>query len=622
MVVTSAVIVVAVAMCFLRPKKKRKVLKPNEAVALQDAEYTVRKLRVPRLVGLPLRIFSMALESPLRVFLIPRMMREAGLLQVLREVDVPERPTFEPLLPADYGEGPTSSTSILDETMPSAPARLQATVVGLYKDFVSPMAVPGMGHRRTPSRSKVYASIRDFGNAFRLGQTTPSEVAERIISFIADSEARHPPMRFFISSNEDDIRQQAFASTERYRKDEPLSLLDGVPVAVKDDIDCLPYKSTGGTNWLANERPVMADAYVVQRLRQCGAVIIGKANMQEISLGVTGINPHYGTCRNPHNPNHFPGGSSSGPAAVVAAGICPVAIGSDSSGSIRIPASLCGVVGLKGTFGRISVHGHITTSFTVSNVGPITSSVEDALLAYAVIAGPDEHDKISMLQPAVKVPIMNEMTTATELEGARLGVYFDWFDDADESVVQVCQRVLDDLHREYRTEVVDVKIPELEELRVAHMCTLASEVSQSMDGTWRADSLRRMAMDTRVHLTIARAFSACDYLLSQRIKTRAIEFHMRALALADVLVVPTTGVTAPPVKADGLLSGESDLTLADNLMKFTLNANFVGLPAITVPVGVDERGLPIGLQIIGRPWGEDLLFRLAAAVEVRGQPGE
>ena len=195
-----------------------------------------------------------------------------------------------------------------------------------------------------------FSSAWDYAAAYRSGAISPEEVAQKLLAAILSSNAANPPLRAMINVKPEEVLRMARESGERYENESPLGPLDGVPVAVKDEIDMLPYPTTVGTSFLGKS-PAAEDATVVRRMRLAGALLIGKANMHEIGIGVTGMNPHHGTARNPYNPAHYTGGSSSGPAAAVASGLCPIAIGADGGGSIRIPSSFCGVVGLKSTFG-------------------------------------------------------------------------------------------------------------------------------------------------------------------------------------------------------------------------------------------------------------------------------
>ncbi|XP_016502458.1 fatty acid amide hydrolase-like isoform X2 [Nicotiana tabacum] len=202
-----------------------------------------------------------------------------------------------------------------------------------------------------------YWNIRDYAYAYRSKFTTPSMVAERFISAIEEFNNKKPPAPLLISFDPDEVRKQAAASTQRFEQGNPLSILDGIFMSIKDDIDCYPHPSKGATTWMHEVREVKKDAISVSRLRSCGAILVVKANMHELGMGTTGNNANYGTTRNPHDPDRYTGGSSSGPAAIVASGLCSAALGTDGGGSIRIPSSLCGVVGLKLTYGQTDMEG-------------------------------------------------------------------------------------------------------------------------------------------------------------------------------------------------------------------------------------------------------------------------
>jgi Asp-tRNA(Asn)/Glu-tRNA(Gln) amidotransferase A subunit family amidase len=209
-------------------------------------------------------------------------------------------------------------------------------------------------------------------------------VAERALAAIADSQQNG--LSIFVAWEQADLLAQATASAQRLREGRPLSPLDGVPVAVKDELDLRGFGTSVGTRFLGKQ-PAAEDSTAVARLRAAGALLLGKVNMHEIGIGVTGQNPHHGTVRNPYDPQRHTGGSSSGSAAAVAAGFCPIAIGADGGGSIRIPASLCGVVGLKPTYGRVSETGAAPLDWSVAHIGPLGATARDVALGYAAIAG-------------------------------------------------------------------------------------------------------------------------------------------------------------------------------------------------------------------------------------------
>jgi Asp-tRNA(Asn)/Glu-tRNA(Gln) amidotransferase A subunit family amidase len=210
---------------------------------------------------------------------------------------------------------------------------------------------------------------------------------------------------------------------------------------------------------------------MVARLRAAGALIIGKANMHEIGIGVTGQNAHHGTPRNPYAPDHYTGGSSSGPAAAVAAGLCPAATGADGGGSIRIPSAFCGVVGLQPTFGRISSFGAAELTWSNDMYGPLAASVADAAILYTGMAGPDPRDPTTLNQPAMTLDGFDK----TDLKGLTLGVYWPWFEHAAPQVVAACKQMLAELQSR-GAQVREVTIPELDAARIGHLVTITSEM--------------------------------------------------------------------------------------------------------------------------------------------------
>jgi Asp-tRNA(Asn)/Glu-tRNA(Gln) amidotransferase A subunit family amidase len=425
---------------------------------------------------------------------------------------------------------------------------------------------------------------------------------------IEQSEATSQPLRAFIAVNREDVLRQAKESTQRFKDGKPLSIFDGVPVAVKDEIDMTPYPTTVGTAFLG-KTPAREDATVVTRLRSAGALLIGKTNMHEIGINVTGLNPHHGTTRNPYNPNHFTGGSSSGSATAVAAGFVPVAIGADGGGSIRIPAGFCGLVGLKATYGRVSEFGAFPLDWTVAHIGPIAGSVTDTALTYALIAGPDPKDEMSLHQPLPSIKGWDD----TNLKGLRIGIYREWFNHADKEVVAACESMVKQFEA-MGCEVKEIVIPNLEANRIAHTVTIVSEMVQGMSQTYDAHHTEH-GLDVRINLALGRQFSADDYVKAQRIRTRMIAHFNKAFNDVDVILTPTTAIAAPEIKKSALPDGESDLSVTVEIMRFATAANLTGLPAITFPVGYTQKGLPIGMQAMGRAWDEVTLLRLAYAAE-------
>ena len=545
----------------------------------QEMAYDLKSVKLPYLAGLPLRLFVTLLESPLSGLLLPNLFRSAGIAR-LRDQQIDEPPTLHPI----------HITGTLASEAGSVP----------QDEWPGPPAQPGPGFH--------FATVHDYAKAYREGKTTPDEVAHKVLEAIEASNAADPPLRAIIAVEREEVLKQAHASTERLKSAQPLSAFDGVPVAVKDEVDMVPYPTTVGTAFLGSS-PAKEDATVVARMRAAGALLIGKANMHEIGIGVTGLNPHHGTPRNPYNPDHYTGGSSSGPGAAVAAGLCPVAIGADGGGSIRIPSSFCGLVGLKPTFGRVSEFGAAPLCWSVAHLGPLAATATDAAVAFGVMAGPDPQDHISLHQPPPTLAGWDNL----DLSDLTLGVYWPWFRHATADVVSACESLLEEFER-MGVQVREIVLPNLENGRVAHTITIAGEMTQAM-GRYYTYHRREHGLDVRTNLALARAFTARDYIQAQRARTQLMTNFNRALEQVDVIVTPTTGLTAPAIPQAALPHGESDLTTLMEIMRFTTQANLTGLPAISFPAGYNDAGLPIGMQAIGRAWQEHTLLGLALAAE-------
>ncbi len=540
--------------------------------------YDLKSVKMPYLAGGMLKFFVSLVEGPLGGLLTPSLFESAG-INWLRKQIFDENPTHHPI--HFVGELQKEASAVPEKEWPS---------------------------EASATKGFQFASVHDFAKAYRNGTTTPEEVAKKVLRAIKNSDKGDTPLKAFIAVNHDDVMRQARESTIRIKAGKALSIFDGVPVAIKDEIDMTPYPTTVGTAFLG-KTPAKEDSTVVARLRNAGALLIGKTNMHEIGINVTGLNPHHGTTRNPYNLNHFTGGSSSGSATAVAAGLVPVAIGADGGGSVRIPASFCGLVGLKATFARVSEFGAAPLDWSVAHIGPIAGSATDAALTYAVIAGPDPKDPTSLHQPLPSL----EGWDNKNLKGLKIGVYWQWFRHADAETVAACETMLKE-YEKMGCEIVEVTIPDLEANRIAHSVSILTEMAQAMDATY-ARHHKEHALDVRINLALACQFKATDYLIAQRIRTRIINHFNNAFKQVYVILTPTTGVSAPEIKKGALPDGESDLSATIEIMRFATAANLTGLPAITFPVGYTQKGLPIGLQVIGKAWDESTLLRMALAAE-------
>jgi Asp-tRNA(Asn)/Glu-tRNA(Gln) amidotransferase A subunit family amidase len=535
--------------------------------------YDLRSLNLPKLTGIGLRVFTSAVENPASRALLLGNLLESGGIPKLRRISVAEPPTLYPLV---------------------RPEQVSSAAPDLFKPGAPPEGFP-------------YRTARDYTDAYRHGEISPVEAAESVLAAIDASEQAASPLHAFIAINREDVLFQARAAAERIRAGQPLSLLDGVPVAVKDEVDMKPYPTTVGTCFLG-KAPAAQDSTVAARLRAAGALLVGKTNMHEIGINPNGFNAHYGAARNPFDLLRDPGGSSSGSAVAVAAGIVPTAIGADGGGSIRIPAALCGVVGLKPTFGRVSEYGAAPLCWSVAHLGPLAASVEDAALVYSLIAGTDPLEPNSQIQSPVTTAGWNQ----PDLNKVRLGIYPAWFEHAAPGVVQVCSAMLEQF-KLAGAEVREIAIPELDEMRIAHVVAILSEMAVCMKAY--REQRKQHGVVVRLSLVLGEVFTAMDYLQAQRIRTRSLAIFRQIFSQVDVILSPGTALTAQPIPAGGLTDGWSDLGTESEMMRYVFPGNLTGLPAICFPAGYDETGLPVGMQAMGRHWEENLLLRVAYNAE-------
>ena len=545
----------------------------------EEKVYDLKSIKLPYLSGFLLKIFVKLVEGPLGGLIFPNLFESSGINQLRRQV-LEESPTF---LPLEFtGKLAGSSSSVPEKEWPDKPILHSS---GFH-----------------------FSSVMDYADAYRHGILDPGEVALRVLNAMESSNSRTPALNAMIAVNKDDVLEQAARSAERHKARRPLSILDGVPVAVKDELDLKGYPTFVGTSFLGNSIK-QVDSTAVARMRAAGALLIGKANMHEIGIGVTGLNPITGTTRNPYNTDHFTGGSSSGPATAVASGLCPIAIGADGGGSIRIPASFCGTFGIKPTFGRVSEFGAYPLCWSVAHVGPLAASAADTALAYAVMAGSDLNDPNSLHQPAPTIKGWDKLN----IKRLKLGIFKPWFDHANPEVVSACEAMVANFEI-LGAEIREITIPGLESARAAHSVIILSEMVQSMSATY-PEHYKDHGLEVRINLALAKALTAMDYVQAQKIRTRLITDMNLVMNQVDMILTPSTGMVAPRIPENALPDGNSDLSTVIEIMRFATQANMTGQPAISFPVGYDDHGLPIGMQAIGRYWQEAGLLGLARVSE-------
>ncbi len=444
--------------------------------------------------------------------------------------------------------------------------------------------------------------------------TTISELAPRLRSREISSveitreclrriEERNPELNAFITVMADSALADARAAEAEILRGEWRGPLHGIPIALKDLIDTARVRTTAASS-LYKDRVPAQDAEVVRRLREAGAVIIGKNNLHEFAYGGSSLVSYFGDVRNPRDVGRIAGGSSGGSAAAVVAGMACAAIGTDTAGSIREPAALCGCVGLKPTFGRVSSRGVIPLSASLDHMGPLAATVRDAAIVLQAIAGYDAAEVTS-----ANVPVEDYVSSLREgTKSFRVGVPRDYFfDDLDAEVAGAMERALREVERLVGS-VVDVKmdVPADRTLQAAESYAYHAESVAKRPELYQAETLRRIRSGEKV--------SAAEYIQRRRELEESRRSIGRIFAEVDVLITPTMPMPAPAIaelKANPEALRPAELRLLRNTRPF----NVWGLPAISVPCGFTKNGLPIGLQIAGPHWQEDLVLRMAWAYE-------
>ena len=458
-------------------------------------------------------------------------------------------------------------------------------------------------------------TIADLERAYREGRRTPRQVCDATLAAIAASDRDDPPLRAVIRTIEQRARLEADASTERWRRGQPLSPLDGVPFLVKDNTDVAGVPTTNGTV-LEFPRPER-DGSAVERLVAAGAVVVGKANLHEIGAGTTGINPHHGTPRNPHDPRRWCGGSSSGSASGVAAGLVPVAVATDAGGSVRAPAAFVGAVGLKPTFGRVSRIGLSILCDTLDTIGPIASTCADAALGLCAMAGVQPDDDETWDQPALSDYADSLAELGRPVAGLRIGVTRSLFEHrrVDPRVAAAVARAADAL-ADAGAVLADVEVPDIDTCLVVGLILLGAEGPSGLEELL-LNNLSRLGADLQVLLLCGEHVSARDYLKAQRARNLVRQGWRALFDRVDLVLMPAAGIPAGIIRRDALATGEIDQETSARAVACTFPSNLTGYPAVSVPCGrVDE--MPVSAQLVAPAWHELRALRAGAALERAG----
>lgn len=458
------------------------------------------------------------------------------------------------------------------------------------------------------SKKDRLGTIEEISEQIGSGAISPSVLTNELLKRIFDL---NPRQNLFITITDQKARSSAKASDDRMRSSRRIGKLDGVPLAIKDNFFIRGVRCTAGSKILSDFFPEYS-APVVERLEQAGSVILGTTNLHEFASGVTTENPHYGIARNPWDPGRITGGSSGGSAASVAAGLACAALGTDTAGSVRIPASLCGVVGLKPTYGLVSTRGTIPLSSSLDHVGVLARTCADAAIVLESIAGYDEQDPGSINAPT-------KHGYCEEALGARdrihkIGIPRKYFlDFLDDGVRKAFEIVITRL-RSLKFELSEVEIPDAERSEEIWAPIRFSEATAYHE-SWLRTRPGDYGEDVRLKLERGKEFSAVQYISA---KKRASQFRanmIKALERFDAFITPTTPIPAPRIGQTRVSTGSVEKDVYSILVRLTLPFNVTGLPAVSVPMGLSGDGLPFGMQLVGRPFEEGTILGIGSAYE-------
>jgi len=432
---------------------------------------------------------------------------------------------------------------------------------------------------------------------------------ELVADSLATIEKLNPQLNAFLTVTAEAALQHARQCDDELAAGRDRGPLHGIPVALKDNFFTKGVRTTGGSKLFADHVPDY-DSAVTEKLLEAGAVIVGKTGLHELAYGVTSNNAHFGTIRNPHNHGRIPGGSSGGSGAAVQSGMVFMAMGSDTGGSIRIPAAYCGTVGLKPTFGRVSRYGMFPLGYSLDHAGPLTRTCRDAVETLNAISGYDSRDPSCSTRPAENIRLEEPLYVKDLKVGYSEEFFFERIDPAvDKAVNQALRRI-----EELGATVVRVKLPSIPAINTAGRVILFGEASAWLE-PYHLNRRSEISPEVLALLDQGRMVSATDYVNAQRARRTLQREFAQVWKKVDVLFTPTIPMGAPPIGASTVTLGGVEEDVRAATTKFVRPINVLGLPALSVPCGMTADGLPIGLQIVGPPFGERKVLTAGAAVE-------
>lgn len=449
-----------------------------------------------------------------------------------------------------------------------------------------------------------FLSVDEAASLLRRKELSPVDLVNASLARI---ERWNPELHAFLTVLAEPARRRAKLAEKEILHGSDRGPLHGIPISLKDNYYTRGIRTTAGSKILSDFVPE-TDSHVAARLARAGAILLGKTNLHEFAYGITGENPHFGSSRNPWATDRITGGSSGGSAVAVATGMGFASMGTDTGGSIRIPSALCGIVGLKPTFGLVDVSGVVPLAISFDHAGPIARCVTDACIVLESVAGkypkgaarPD-HQK---LRESLHVPF-------------RLGwpkdFFFDRLDDEVRRLVEATAKVFQQLG----AEIQEVSLPRLGNSVDQATSAVVAEASHYHESQGYFPSrAAEYGEDVRGHLEWGHKLLAVDYLRALRAKRDVAEDFAAAFEHVDAVIAPTSPITAPLIgESEVHVAGQRETAVRAELLRLTRPANITGNPAISIPCGFTPQGLPVGLQLIGPPWSEGRLLAVALAYE-------
>ncbi|WP_080875221.1 Asp-tRNA(Asn)/Glu-tRNA(Gln) amidotransferase GatCAB subunit A [Oceanobacillus timonensis] len=447
-----------------------------------------------------------------------------------------------------------------------------------------------------------YLTATELGPLIRSRQLSPVELTKNILNRIDKFDLT---LRTYITPLHDSALKQAREAEENIMRGEYNGPLHGIPIGIKDNYYTEGIRTTVGSKLFADFTP-RKNATTVEKLLGAGGIMLGKQNLHELAAGSTGTNPFFGDTRNPWDIRYMPGGSSGGGTASLAAGLATLATGTDTFGSIRLPAAMCGVYGLKPTYGLVSTYGVFPSAMSLDTAGPMARSISDLALMLHYMAGYDANDPVSL---KVSIPDYTENLNKG-IKGVKIGIPTYYLEGLNPDVEKLFHQAIATL-RSLGAEIKEIVIPELDMSTVTGYVTVTGEAS-ALHHKWLQTHAEDYSADIRTFFLAGTLTNTPQYIQAQQARRKIVEGFQKAFKDVDILLGPTIPMITSAYSEQWV---DQNLEVIRRCLPFTVPVNLTGTPSLSVPMGLDSKGLPSGMQFIGKPLSEKLLLQAGNAWE-------